>query len=1077
MRLVCLFALTSFSLLLSSCGGGGGTNPPPVVQQSVGGIWRGQFTTTAGTSVTGLALVTEEGKFFSEAKNLGNDCADVGMGTLSVSGDAVTGSEEIGIVNFATANAINTSCQFPDGSSWGSGTISGSVAQRSTLTLTGKGTTANGTALPSNTVTLTYDSLYSESSSLGKLAGNWTGPTGLVMNINPNGAVFAQDPTSGCIVNGHLSMINAKYNAYSASATYSNCTGNASALNGLTATGLASLDDGVNPNVLYLGYSLTLATGEVLIVVADATRPPVVAPSDLQYPAPPVFMLATSITPLVPTVTGTVTGYAVSPSLPAGLTLNAVTGVISGKPTAPVAQTTYTVTASNAGGSTQTTLSISVSGTPEVAYTSPSYAYTRGVTAQTVTPTTGGGAVVTWSISPGLPAGLTLNATSGSISGTPTASASAATFVVTAVNSYGQATATLSIAVAPAALLDLGHANSLKFIQFDPSHVLSEDEVGHWVLWNYATSAEIVSGSAPCIDIYACSTGYLPVALAGPTVVVGTGTGLEARSAASGAVLAEIPTGVNLSDMPTQIPWWALATDGSYVCAGNTTGLTCWTPTGVKLFAEAGSYANARAFATPTALFVALGAKGQNVIETVASSNWASSVGPTFTGSFYSWFIDGSRFFTSIASSNTLWVYSNNSLQQDTRSLPSLENLTGQGTWFWTNQPEQPTRPLRIYAVGNSSLPTATYNLDIDSSVVPSGTTIGVLEYGTGLVNVIDLSGATPVETPYNVPVGYLYAYGSVSGSEWMAGNSLGVLLDGSGLPGAVRYFGYGAVSSIAGSSARATLATASGGILSFNAATNALEQTINFSSSETALSSDGTVLAAEATANYAQYETDRTINIYAMPTATLINSFPFTFGLYPFPTDMTLSASGTTLGEVLYASSLPSFSRQSIAITGGAPTWSDTSHITQTEPVHLSPDGTLVAVSSGSPDSNSGGAITTNIYQNGTIVTSLSGWAVGWLDNSRLLVNNYSTNQPVYLGANIYGPTGTQLASPPIPELRSIQLVTSDLVYAPSINQILSLTTGAPTWVSGDATVGLGAVAGSEVVFLSGNLVLAQPY
>ena len=118
------------------------------------------------------------------------------------------------------------------------------------------------------------------------------------------------------------------------------------------------------------------------------------------------------------------------------------------------------------------------------------------------------------------------------------------------------------------------------------------------------------------------------------------------------------------------------------------------------------------------------------------------------------------------------------------------------------------------------------------------------------------------------------------------------------------------------------------------------------------------------------------------MPTATPINSFPFRFGVYPFPIDMTLSASGTTLGEVIYASSLPSFSRQSFAIAGGAPTWSDTSHITETEPVHLSPDGTLVAVSSGSPDSNSGGAITTNIYQNGTLVTSLSGWAVGWLDN-----------------------------------------------------------------------------------------------
>ena len=138
---------------------------------------------------------------------------------------------------------------------------------------------------------------------------------------------------------------------------------------------------------------------------------------------------------------------------------------------------------------------------------------------------------------------------------------------------------------------------------------------------------------------------------------------------------------------------------------------------------------------------------------------------------------------------------------------PSLENLTGQGTWFWTNQPEQPTRPLQIYAVGNSSLPTATYNLDIDSSVVPSGTTIGVLEFGTGLVN-----SDRPLRNDTHRDCLQCSCWVSIRlwrgvRVQWMAGNSLGVLLDGSGLPGAIRYFGYGAVSSIAGSSARVTLA------------------------------------------------------------------------------------------------------------------------------------------------------------------------------------------------------------------------------------------------------------------------------
>jgi hypothetical protein len=56
-----------------------------------------------------------------------------------------------------------------------------------------------------------------------------------------------------------------------------------------------------------------------------------------------------------------------------------------------------------------------------------------------------------------------------------------------------------------------------------------------------------------------------------------------------------------------------------------------------------------------------------------------------------------------------------------------------------------------------------------------------------------------------------------------------------------------------------------------------------------------------------------------------------------------------------------------------------------------LSPDGTLAAVSSASFVPLPTTAISTSIYQNGTLVTSLSGWKVGWLDDVRLLVNSYS--------------------------------------------------------------------------------------
>ena len=54
------------------------------------------------------------------------------------------------------------------------------------------------------------------------------------------------------------------------------------------------------------------------------------------------------------------TAYSVSPDLPAGLSLDDGTGIISGTPTAVTATASYTVTASNVTGSTTATLTITV---------------------------------------------------------------------------------------------------------------------------------------------------------------------------------------------------------------------------------------------------------------------------------------------------------------------------------------------------------------------------------------------------------------------------------------------------------------------------------------------------------------------------------------------------------------------------------------------------------------------------------------------------------------------------------------------------------------------------------------------
>jgi DNA-binding beta-propeller fold protein YncE len=97
-------------------------------------------------------------------------------------------------------------------------------------------------------------------------------------------------------------------------------------------------------------------TATLTVTVEDA------APAGLAYTTgTAVYTVGTAITPNSPTSSGgAVTAYSVSQDLPAGLSLDDDTGIISGTPTAVTATASYTVTASNATGSTTATLTITV---------------------------------------------------------------------------------------------------------------------------------------------------------------------------------------------------------------------------------------------------------------------------------------------------------------------------------------------------------------------------------------------------------------------------------------------------------------------------------------------------------------------------------------------------------------------------------------------------------------------------------------------------------------------------------------------------------------------------------------------
>jgi hypothetical protein len=816
--------------------------------------------------------------------------------------------------------------------------------------------------------------------------------------------------------------------------------------------------------IFSVGFLLLSACGGGGSSSPPPPPPGTTAPSGLSYQTPQAFTVGQAITALNPTVTGTVSSYLVNPALPAGLAVSATTGVISGTPTAITAQAKYTVTASNSGGSTTADITIAVNDVmpSSVSYPSATVALATGVAITPLTPSTaaGGGAIVSWSISPDLPAGLSFKITDGSISGTPTAASAATTYTISAKNSGGQSTFALSLSVQSGALLDLGHNDAIKVLRFDGTRVLSVDIRGHWVLWNYATGASIASGDAACDPAFPCANDFL-ADFAGQVIAIQTPTGFEMRSSVDGHVVSTITTTAT-ADM-----WWKLATDGSYVVVGNSAGLKVWSSAGVALLTKPGTYYRGLIFAAAGQMRSVPAT--QNIVETTSVSTGVSTNTP-FNGAFQRWFADGNRFLT-WASPNLL-TYSAAGVQEDITTVLPAGTLLATGNWFSTYVGTS----LSLYKVGASSSPAVTYNLDAGSVLTASGTLFIAQSPNLAQVTVIDLSGATPVKVDQPTPISGGVAYAAVSASQWIYGNSYGVLFDGASSVATPRYLDYGEALSIAGSTARFAIATASGRILHYDAATKTLEGTIQDFSAKVALSADGAVLAALGdTQGGGIPPYDLKAKVYSLPGEGVISTWPSNAS-DPTPANISLSASGTVLGQVF-----ADLTARADPVTGGGAIWTNAGPCAA---VRLSSDGTHIAcpASAGQPGTGSSfnTSNATQIFNNGVLTTGLSGIAVGWVDDAHLLVNGFKLDHtgfvPQYNGASIYGPTGNLISAAAIPEIHEMQPLTADTIYAPGLNSILKVSDGTTIWTSADGTRGIGAVVGGNVVFVSGAQVYALP-
>ena len=143
--------------------------------------------------------------------------------------------------------------------------------------------------------------------------------------------------------------------------------------------------------------------------------------------------------------------YSLKPAPPSGLSFDAITRTLSGTPTTPQAAKTYTYEAKDANGAVATqTFDLTVNAALALSGPIADQAYTQNVqiTDLILPSATGGTASVTYSLKPALPSGLSFDATTRTLSGTPTTPQAAKTYTYEAKDANGAvATQTFDLTV------------------------------------------------------------------------------------------------------------------------------------------------------------------------------------------------------------------------------------------------------------------------------------------------------------------------------------------------------------------------------------------------------------------------------------------------------------------------------------------------------------------------------------------------------------------------------------------------------------------------------------------------------
>jgi len=287
--------------------------------------------------------------------------------------------------------------------------------------------------------------------------------------------------------------------------------------------------------------------------------------------------LALDITPVTASGGYGSNSYSVSPSLPSALTLGSLDGKITGSSSQLSATATYTVTVTNpVSQTTSTTFDLTVKAKPVVATSSVPFStlivYQQSTPFAPITGSGGFGSL-SYASNLSLPSGLSLNTSTGYVSGTPTALSDTATYIITVTDSISQSSTSsfvLSVAEAEPTPLNVTVSSAaLSFTQNQSTSISPVQVLGGVSPYTYSLTPSLPAGLT-----FSTSTGIItgsPSAISSATTYNITVSDSQPKSITKSFSLTVIASTVTGSGSVNQINNTSNATStnsGALVVAG-----------------------------------------------------------------------------------------------------------------------------------------------------------------------------------------------------------------------------------------------------------------------------------------------------------------------------------------------------------------------------------------------------------------------------------------------------------------------------------------------------------------------------